>query len=56
MRKRLLSKLKIKDEHGNEVAYAFNGTIFVISDGRGIASLRGGNVYGSPNRSDGCQP
>ena len=42
-----LDKLMIKDEHGAEVAYAFNGTIFVILDGRRIASLRGGNVYGT---------
>ena len=42
----LFEKKFIKDEHGTKVAFAHLGAIFLISTGRKVAGLQGGNVYG----------
>ncbi|HXP07755.1 MAG TPA: hypothetical protein VN828_04630 [Acidobacteriaceae bacterium] len=39
-------RFALKDEQGAKVAVALGGTIFTVSDGRQIATLRGGSVYG----------
>jgi hypothetical protein len=45
-RTEISKKIVIKDEHGTEVAYAHNGTIYVTASGNRVAVLRSGEVFG----------